>query len=489
MPYDYPDPAQQWTYTDWQMVNRDVFEMQRDIAQASLSGTRMNILSAQEILTRSYPARLLAVRLVTSSKGARTAGVDHEHWTTPQQKMKAVFRLNQGLYQAKPARRIHIPKPGLSTKRPISILTMYDRAMQALYGLALRPVSETTGDPHSYGYRLNRSAPEAIRYLTEGLAHPHALPWILKADIHECFDSISHEWLIKHIPINRDILIQFLSCGYVERWQFSHSEEGVMQGGYISPILANMALDGMESLLHSQYKENEFRFVRYADDFVVAAATKKTAGDMYDLLSEFVAERGLHFSKSKTDIIHLSKGFEYLGMSLRSSVHHLTVRPAYSSVQAILSSIQEIIDKGTLWEQEKLIKTLNPMILGWVRYHQFLPTSALDIRMNAAIRMMLRKWAERRHPKQPTDWVEKEYWHQNHHQEPVFSAGSSALASFTADRVKIKTHARSKNPFLDDDRDRKPGYDLSERERYGYHRPYLSSSPYPPAHWLNTRDN
>ena len=215
------------------------------------------------------------MRLVTSSKGARTAGVDHEHWTSPQQKMNAVFRLNQGSYQAKPARRIQIPKPGSSKKRPISILTMYDRAMQALYGLALRPVSETTGDLHSYGYRLNRSAPEAIRYLSDGLERPHSLPWILKADINQCFDMISHDWLLEHIPINRDILSQFLSCGYVEGWQFTHSGEGVMQGGYISPILANMALDGMEPLLYSRYSENEFRFVRYADDYVVAAAQQK----------------------------------------------------------------------------------------------------------------------------------------------------------------------------------------------------------------------
>jgi RNA-directed DNA polymerase len=115
-----------------------------------------------------------------------------------------------------------------------------------LSGLFLKP----GGIPHSYGYRLNRSAPDAIRYLCEGISIPHSLPWILKGDIHQCFDMISHQWFYENIPIETSVLTEFLSCGYIEGWQFNHSEEGVMQGGYISPILANMALDGMESLLN-----------------------------------------------------------------------------------------------------------------------------------------------------------------------------------------------------------------------------------------------
>jgi len=436
------------------------------------------ILVAQDVLVHSFPAKLLAVRIITTSKGARTAGIDHEHWNTSEQKIEAVHRLNEGQYQAQPARRIYIPKPGSTNKRPISILTMYDRAMQALYGLALRPVSETTGDPHSYGYRLNRSAPDAIRYLSEGISRPHSLPWILRGDIHQCFDQISHEWLLDHIPINGEILTQFLSCGYIEGWQFIQSDEGVMQGGYISPILANMALDGAEKLLLSKFFEHEFRFVRYADDIVVAAETKRIAEEIYDILQDFIGVRGLHFSKLKTDILHLSKGFEYLGVTIRSSRYHLTLRPSDRSVQTILTSIQEIISKGLVWNQDKLITTLNPVILGWARYHRFLPTSALDIRMNAAVRIMLRRWAEFRHPRQNPDWVTAEYWRFDRNQRLVFATETNHLASFSAGMIKKQDLPRGVNPFLSSVKKRK----ISSEKHY---HPYLSSSPYPPAPWLH----
>lgn len=482
---EYPDPADQWNLIDWQIVNTKVHEMQTTIAQAVSPGGLSDILAAQDILTHSYPAKLLAVRIITMSKGARTAGIDHEHWTNPEQKIEAVSRLNIGPYQAKPARRIHIPKPGSSQKRPISILTMFDRAMQALYGLALRPVSETTGDPHSYGYRLNRSAPDAIRYLSDGIFEPHPLPWILKGDIHQCFDQISHDWLLDHIPIQRPVLTQFLSCGYIEGWQFIQSEEGVMQGGYISPILANMALDGAESLLLSKYSADEFRLVRYADDLVVATGTKRTAEEIYDLLQDFIGERGLHFSKQKTDILHLSKGFEYLGVTIRSSLHHLTIRPADRSVQAILTSIQQIISKGMIWDQDKLIKTLNPMILGWARYHRYLPTSALDIRMDAAVRLMLRRWAEFRHPNQSPEWITGEYWRSDPNHGERFASKTSCLASFKAEPIKNWELPNGKNPFLTEIE--KPKMKTGDRLHHGYgiYHPYLSSSPYPPAPWLN----
>ena len=175
-------------------------------------------------------------------------------------------------------------------------------------------------------------------------------------------------------------------------------------------------------------------------------------------------------------------------MAIRSSLHHLSLCPSDRSVQSILSSIQRVIDKGTLWDQEKLIKTLNPMILGWVRYHQNLPTSTLDIRMNAAVRLMLRRWAEQRHPRQSSEWIESEYWHQNNHKEDLFSTGATVLASFTANRVKQKNQDGLKNPFLDESMAHDNRSHLADADKHSNFQPYPSSSPYPPAPWLNEKN-
>jgi len=155
------------------------------------------------LLTHSHSAKLLAVRIVTRNKGRRTPGVDGELWTSASEKMRAVLSLTDHQYRAQPLRRIYIPKPGKTTKRPISIPTMYDRAMQALYALALQPIAETTADTRSFGFRLYRCAQDASRYAYTCLRGKSSNSWILEGDIKGCFDNIAHEWLREHVPVLR----------------------------------------------------------------------------------------------------------------------------------------------------------------------------------------------------------------------------------------------------------------------------------------------
>ncbi len=197
--------------------------------------------------------------------------------------MLAALSLTDKHYQAHPLRRIYIPKPGKSTKRPLSIPTMSDRAMQALYALALQPLAETTADTRSFGFRLFKCAQDASIYAFRCLWQDTSSPWILEGDIKGCFDNISHSWLKNNILIDRSILSQFLKSGFIFDDTFYHTDKGapqgsiispILQGSIISPILANMTLDGTEKLLKKHFPKMKVYFIRYADDFLVIVPSK-----------------------------------------------------------------------------------------------------------------------------------------------------------------------------------------------------------------------
>ena len=233
-------------------------------------------------------------------------------------------------YKAKPLRRVYIPKPGSTKKRPLNIPTMYDRAMQALHALSLSPVAEATADPRSFGFRKHRNAQDAAQYAFICLSGKNSAKWVLEGDIKGCFDNINHEWLLDNIPMDKSILKQFLKAGFVYNRHLNPTKAGTPQGGIISPILANMTLDGMESAIASmyhvdkkgkidkrRYNRHKVNFARYADDFIVTADSEKTAEALAELIKRFLKERGLELSEEKTHITHIADGFDFLGWTNR----------------------------------------------------------------------------------------------------------------------------------------------------------------------------
>jgi RNA-directed DNA polymerase len=442
--------ASEWDTIDWKGVRESVNRLQTRIAKAVQEQKWNLVKRLQYLLTHSYYAKLLAVRIVTTNKGKNTPGIDGEIWLSASSKMKAAISLSDRHYKAKPLRRIYIPKPGKNTKRPISIPIMYDRAMQVLYGLALQPIAETTADNRSFGFRLFRSPQDASQQIFACLAHPKSAQWILECDIQGCFDNISHEWLKKHITMDLSVLKQFLKAGFVFEGKTYPTDTGTPQGGSLSPILANMALDGLESLITSKFPDMKVHFIRYADDMIVTAPTKEIATEIKDLIQVFLSERHLQLSESKTLITHIDDGFTFLGWNFRKYNGVLITKPSKESIKRILEKIGNVIRKAKAWSQEQLIKALNPIIVGWTNYNKHVVSKDTFSRMDLVIWGMLWHWAKRRHGNKGHIWIAHKYWHTENSRNWVFKTKDEKLMTFSS--VKIKRHPwlrLNANPYLD----------------------------------------
>lgn len=314
-----------WNSIDWNQAHREVMKLQVRIAKATREGRWNKVKALQWLLTHSLSAKCLAVKRVTTNRGAGTAGVDKKVLKKPKDKFVEVNSLKRRVYKPLPLRRIYIPKSN-GSQRPIGIPTVHDRCMQALHMLALMPVSETNADWDSYGFRTERSTADAIEKLFICLAKSNAGQWILEGDIKGCFDNISHDWLIKNVCMDTQTLEKWLQCGYLENQQLFPTRKGSPQGGIISPTLANLVLDGIEDLLGKTFGSSKLdggagkrtrkgiHFVRYADDFVVVGRTKEILEtEVKPLIENFLKERGLELSEEKTKITHISEGFDFFG--------------------------------------------------------------------------------------------------------------------------------------------------------------------------------
>lgn len=462
-----PDVKQlekQWKNIDWIKAEKEVNRLQIRIAKAVQEKKWNAVKRIQYLLTHSYYAKALAVRKVTTNKGKNTAGVDKELWTTAASKMRAVLTLSDKNYKAKPLRRVYIEKKGKKAKRPLGIPCMYDRAMQALYALSLEPIAEATADTRSFGFRKGRCCQDACEYIFTNLAKSNSAKWVLEGDIKGCFDHISHEWMIANIPMDKSVLKQFLKAGFVFERELFPTEEGTPQGGVISPILANMALDGMQKALYDRFHTNRLgkddirfknahkvNFIRYADDFIVTAATKEIAEEAKQIVSQFLKGRGLELSEDKTVITHINDGFDMLGWTFRKFNGKLIVKPSKKSIKSFVASLSDTIrNHAKAWEQEVLIEKLNKQIRGWANYHQSVCASEAFAHIDYVLYELLWQWAKRRHPHKGQWWVSTRYWQRKGNRNWVFSTENKEL--LRVDHIPIVRHIKIRldaNPYFD----------------------------------------
>lgn len=409
-----------WKSIDWKKCEAQVKKLQERIVKARKEGRHGKVQSLQWTLTHSFAAKTIAVKRVTTNEGKKTPGVDGVLWFTDKAKYEAVLDLKRNGYKPQPLRRVFIKKAN-GKLRPLGIPTMKDRAMQALYLLALEPLAEMTADPHSYGFRKERCCQDAIQQCHTVLSHGYSPQWVLEGDIKGCFDHISHERLLANIPTDKRVLKKWLKCGVIFKGELYRTEEGTMQGGIISPTLANMTLDGIQPILAQKYKRI-FRkgkhyspmvnLVRYADDFIITSAEKEVLErEIKPMLVEFLAERGLELSEEKTVITHIDDGFDFLGFNIRKFKGVLLTQPSKKCVKKFLDGIRYTIDSNKSCRQETLIRLLNPKITGWANYYRCGASSKTFQRVDDQIFRKLWQWAKRRHPKKGKRWIADKYFH------------------------------------------------------------------------------
>lgn len=407
-----------WSSINWREVEKSVRSMQIKIAEATKTRDWKKVRRLQDRLTYSYLAKLLAVKVVTSNQGKNTAGVDREIWNTDLRKMNGAKSLMRKGYKPSPLRRVEIPKKNGKT-RPLGIPTMRDRAMQCLYKFALEPVAEVLADKNSYGFRPKRSCQDAIGKCFQIYKSKGSATWALEGDIKSCFDKISHEWLINNICMDKGILKMWLKAGFIFDGYLFPTDEGTPQGGVISPILANMALDGIESLLYGKFckpdskkRKNKVYFIRYADDFIVSGSDENLLRqEVIPVIKEFLKERGLELSEEKTKVTSIDIGFDFLGFNVRKYKNKLLIKPSKESIKSFLKDIKETIDSNKAISQNKLIVILNPKIRGWSNYYQHVVSKDVFSYIDYRIWKSLWKWSVRRHPNKGKKWVKDRYYH------------------------------------------------------------------------------
>jgi len=442
-----------WDSINWDTVTSQVRRLQMRIAKAIREKRHNKAKALQWLLTHSHYAKLLAVKRVTQNKGSKTPGVDNQRWTTPKQKMSAAADLKRHGYQTQPLRRIYILKKN-GKQRPLGIPTMKCRAMQALYLLALEPIAETLADKNSYGFRPKRSTADAIEQCHLVLCKRVSAQWILEGDIKGCFDNIDHQWMLKNIPMDKDILKKWLAAGYMEKGKLFSTEAGTPQGGIASPTLANMALDGLEMLVKNISKRGDkTNVVRYADDFIITGSSKELLENtIKPAVEKFLEERGLTLSQEKTKITHIEEGFDFLGFNVRKyQCGKVLTKPAKNSVKQFLAKIRSVIKSNPTAKTENLIRQLNPIIRGWTNYHKSVCAKRIFLSAGAEIFESVWSWAKRRHSRKGAKWIRRKYFRSCGGRNWVFSATvrkpgapPTFLDLIEAGKVKIKRHVKVK---------------------------------------------
>ncbi len=442
----------EWKNVNWAKAEWAVFKLQKRIYRASQRGDVKLVRRLQKMLVKSRYAKLIAVRKVTQeNKGKNTAGVDGVKSLNNKQRISLASELEiDG--KARPARRVWIPKPGRQEKRPLGTPTIRDRVKQALLKLTLEPEWEAKFESESFGFRPGRSCHDAIEAIRIVItAKPK---YVLDADIAKCFDKISHQRLlakINTIPKFRRQIKAWLKGGVFEEGNWKETDSGTPQGGVISPLLANIALHGMQMAIEEAYPAysngcikgarrkfgrddvSQPKLIRYADDFVVICDELSVVKECQELITKWLKDIGLELKPEKTKLVHTLRsyqgkepGFDFLGFTIRQFTvgkNHsgdtsrgkalgfkTIIKPSDKSIQEHYLVISGQIHELKTAKQSKLIKALNPIIGGWCNYQSPRNAGSSYSKLDYLVFRVLWRWARRRHPNKSNGWIARKYW-------------------------------------------------------------------------------
>jgi RNA-directed DNA polymerase len=462
--------TEDWQTLPWKEIERNVFRLQQRIYQAANGDNVKGVHNLQRLLLHSWSARLLAVRRVTQdNRGKRTPGVDGVASLTPPERLALAQELRHLDKDPDPVRRTYIDKPGTNEKRPLGIPTMSERARQALVKLALEPEWEAKFEPNSYGFRPGRCTHDAIEAIFNYICHKPK--YVLDADIEKCFDHISHSALLDRLsaiaPITK-LIRGWLKAGIMDKGRLLFPEAGAPQGSVISPLLANIALHGLEeALVKSLPKNNRPAVIRYADDVVILHPDLNTLQELQASAAEWLTQMGLQLKPSKTHIRHTLNeyggqvGFDFLGFTIRQyrvdkhRTHMYRGKPGFKTIikpskKAIKHhghKIKQTIRQYRGSSQAALIGVLNPLIRGWTNYYRTVVSQQVFDRLDQELFWKLAKWANFRHSNKEWGWKYSRYW-RGQNGSIDFSDGEYTLIKYY--QTKIERHIKvrgDKSPF------------------------------------------
>ena len=461
--------TEDWKSLPWKQFQRNVFRLQQRIYRASRSGDLKRVHNLQRLLLHSWSARCLAVRKVTQdNRGKRTPGVDGVASLTPRQRLALAKELRDLSQKPDPIRRTYVPKPD-GGQRPLGIPTMANRALQALVKLALEPEWEARFEPNSYGFRPGRSAHDAIAAIYNYIRLKPK--YVLDTDIEKCFDQIDREALLAKLsaiePITR-LVRGWLKAGIVDQGETLYPEAGVPQGSPLSPLLANVALHGLETeLVKTLPRHNKPGVIRFADDLVILHADLDTLLHLKEKAETWLAPMGLRFKPSKTRIVHTlhehegQVGFDFLGFTIRQYPvgKHRTptyrgqpgyktlTQPSKAAQRRHMGELRQIIHRNRGNCQAGLIADLAPVIRGWSNYYRTSSAKRIFSRLDYDLFHQLYKWAVWRRPSKSWGYHYKRYW-RRHGSRLWFSDGKNRL--YLHHDTKIRRHIKvrgDKSPF------------------------------------------
>jgi RNA-directed DNA polymerase len=421
------DDLLRWDAVDWRACEERVQCLRRRIFTASQAGDLKRVRNLQKLMLRSRANTLLSVRRVTErNTGRMTAGVDGEVALSAKAKMDLAeaMRCPSEPWRARPVKRVYIPKQGSSGKRrPLGIPVILDRCHQARVVSALEPEWEARFESRSYGFRPGRGCHDAIAaiYVTANGKSPKRR-WVLDADLAAAFDRIDHSHILRQLgwfPA-RGMVKQWLKAGVVEDGRFAPTEEGVPQGGVISPVLLNVALHGMEQAAGVRYYTTGTHagntvadspvLIRYADDLIALCHTRDEAVEVKARLADWLAYRGLVFNEDKTRIVTLEEGFDFLGFNVRRYHGKLLIKPSKAAIRRVRERLRTEVRSLHGTNASAVLQRLNPIIRGWSAYYRGVVSSKIFNMLDNYVWELTYKWATYSHPDKSKRWVVKRYF-------------------------------------------------------------------------------
>jgi RNA-directed DNA polymerase len=415
-----------WHAIDWRRVEDDVRRLRQRIFTASKAGDLARVRNLQKLMLRSRANTLLSVRRVTERNAGRlTAGVDGEVVLTPEAKARLASRVHQMAepFKAMPVRRVYIPKPGSRKRRPLGIPVILDRCHQARVAGALEPEWEARFEPKSYGFRPGRGCHDAIQAVYEVVkGRRPKRQWALDADLAQAFDKLGHDHILAMLGTfpARGMVAQWLKAGVVEQGRLHRTEDGVPQGGVVSPLLLNVALHGMEQAAGARYEKSSLgrariakgcpAAIRYADDFVVLCHSWQEALEVKARLADWLASRGLSFNEDKTRVVPLSEGFDFLGFNVRRYGTKPLIKPSKAAQRRIRRRLRDEMRSLRGSNAHAVIKRLNPIVRGWAAYYRTQVSGEVFNSLDHYLWRLTYKWARYSHQNKPKTWVVHRYY-------------------------------------------------------------------------------